>query len=189
MKFLWLAISLTILLSAAALHQPHTEVASRPEYTAQGQLKFPERYRDWVFLSSGFDMSYDPPGQSGDRHQFDNVFVNPEAYQSFQQTGAWPDKTILVLEIRRAEGKGSINQNGHFQGGLNGVEVHVKDESRFAGKWAFFGFGGNKTAPMIPLKADCYSCHALHGAVNTTFVQFYPTLADVAKAKGTFEAR
>lgn len=189
MKFLCLAIWFAILLSAAALHPPQTAIASRPEYTAQGQLKFPERYRDWVFLSSGFDMSYNPAAQSGDRHQFDNVFVNPEAYQSFQQNGAWPDKTVLVLEIRGAEGKGSINQNGHFQGAANAVEVHVKDESRFAGKWAFFGFGQNKTAPMIPLKADCYSCHAAHGAVDTTFVQFYPTLADAAKAKGTFEAR
>ena len=37
-----------------------------------------------------------------------------------------------------------------------GVEVHVKDESRFAGKWAFFGFSGaDTTSKMIPLKEDC----------------------------------
>jgi hypothetical protein len=38
---------------------------------------------------------------------------------------------------------------------------------------------------MVPLSADCYSCHAAHGAVDTTFVQFYPTLLPTAKAKGT----
>jgi hypothetical protein len=38
---------------------------------------------------------------------------------------------------------------------------------------------------MIPQSADCYSCHAEHGAVDTTFVQFYPTLLPIAKAKAT----
>jgi hypothetical protein len=67
-----------------------------------------------------------------------------------------------------------------------GMEVHVKDEARFAGKWAFFSFdppGGNGT--LIPQGAPCYSCHAAHAAVDTTFVQFYPTLLPVATAKGT----
>lgn len=39
---------------------------------------------------------------------------------------------------------------------------------------------------MIPVKAHCYSCHASHAAVDTTFVQFYPTLLPLAKEKGTF---
>jgi hypothetical protein len=38
---------------------------------------------------------------------------------------------------------------------------------------------------MIPTTAGCYSCHSEHGAVNTTFVQFYPTLLPIAKLKGT----
>jgi hypothetical protein len=38
---------------------------------------------------------------------------------------------------------------------------------------------------MIPHDAECYSCHLAHAAVDTTFVQFYPTLLPVAKAKGT----
>ena len=41
---------------------------------------------------------------------------------------------------------------------------------------------------MIPQTADCYSCHAAHGAVDTTFVQFYPTLLPIAKSKGTLSA-
>jgi hypothetical protein len=38
---------------------------------------------------------------------------------------------------------------------------------------------------LIPETADCYSCHQAHGAVDTTFVQFYPTMLKVAKEKGT----
>jgi acyl carrier protein phosphodiesterase len=41
---------------------------------------------------------------------------------------------------------------------------------------------------MTPTAASCYSCHAQHGAVDTTFVQFYPTLLPIAKAKGTLSA-
>jgi hypothetical protein len=66
-----------------------------------------------------------------------------------------------------------------------GFEVHVKDESRFPGKWAFFGFGDTTPAKMVPRSADCYSCHAEHAAVDTTFVQFYPTLLPLATTKGT----
>jgi hypothetical protein len=170
-----------LLLGVAAL-----ALGAGPEYTSDGQMKVPGNYREWVYLTSGFDMSYSPSAQGADHHVFDNVFVNPEAYKTFAATGKWPDKTVLVLELRGAEGKGSINQRGNFQGAnLTGLEVHVKDTARFSGKWAFFGFGSSQTAKMIPQSADCYSCHSDHGAVDTTFVQFYPTLLPVAKSKGT----
>ena len=133
-------------------------------------------------------MSYNPATQP-DHHMFDNVFVNTDAYQSFLKTGAWPDKTAFVLELRRAESKSSINQAGNFQGDdVMGVELHVKDEGRFPSKWAFFVFRNEETTKMIPSSSDCYSCHAEHGAVDTTFVQFYPTLLPIAKSNGTLSS-
>jgi len=181
-----LILSPLVLLSWAAFRDSAAVSASSgPEYTKDGQLKLPEHYREWVYLSSGFDMSYGPGSGTG-HHMFDNVFVNPEAYSKFLETGSWPDKTMLVLEVRAAEGKGSINQNGNYQGTeVMGREVHVKDEARFPGKWAFFGFGDQKTAKMTPTSAACYSCHSAHGAVDTTFVQFYPMLLPIAASKGT----
>jgi hypothetical protein len=158
-----------------------------PQYTSDAQLRLPEHYRDWVYLSSGFDMSYNPSMRMGG-HVFDNVFVNPEAYHAFVETGTWPDHTMLVLEVRDAKGKGSINQSGNYQGSFAGVEIHVKDKARFAGGWAFFSFGAGKTGRMRPMSDDCYSCHAAHAAVDTTFVQFYPTLMPIAASKGTVSA-
>lgn len=38
---------------------------------------------------------------------------------------------------------------------------------------------------LIPQGAPCYSCHREHAAVDTTFVQFYPTLLPVAQKNGT----
>lgn len=165
-----------------------TPPLSGPQYTQDGSLKLPDHYRQWIYLTSGFDMSYNPALQSNEHHMFDNVFSNPEAYQAFLKTGTWPDKTMLVLEVRGAEGRGSINQKGNFQGNLMGLEVHVKDEARFPGKWAFFSFRDGENSKMIPTTADCYSCHAAHAAVDTTFVQFYPTLLPLAKSKGTLSS-
>ena len=182
-------LGVLVLASWFALRGAQNTMPASPEYTSDGQMKLPENYRQWVYLTTGFDMSYNPGLMSMDHHMFDNVFVNPEAYKSFLETGTWPDKTVMVLEARQAEGKGSINQKGNFQGTeIMGLEVHVKDESRFPGKWAFFGFDEGKTAKMTPTTASCYSCHAEHGAVDTTFVQFYPTLLPLAKEKGTLSA-
>jgi hypothetical protein len=185
--------SITLLLSALAFLLPpvlreSVAATSGPEFTQGGELKLPQGYREWVYLTSGFDMSYNPSMQMGGQHMFDNVFVNPEAYKVFLNTGTWPDKTILVLEERGARDKGSINRSGNFQGDVMGLELHVKDEARFPGKWAFFAFDGEKPAKAIPTSADCYSCHAQHAAVDTTFVQFYPTLLPVAKEKHTLSA-
>jgi hypothetical protein len=41
---------------------------------------------------------------------------------------------------------------------------------------------------MTPVTAACYSCHAAKAALDTTFVQFYPTLLPIAKSKGTLNA-
>ncbi len=188
-----LARTITLLLGALAFLLPpvlreSSAETGGPEFTQGGELKLPQGYREWVYLTSGFDMSYDPAMQMGGQHIFDNVFVNPEAYRAFVNTGTWPDKTILVLEQRAARGKGSINQSGHFQADFAGLELHVKDEARFPGKWAFFAFGSEKPAKAIPASADCYSCHAQHAAVDTTFVQFYPTLLPIAKEKRTLSA-
>jgi len=181
-------IALLFVLSSAG-QNASSAASNSPTYTADSQLVFPSSYREWIYLSSGIDMSYFKNAKAMDHSMFDTVFVNPEAYKSFLQTGTWPDKTMLVLEVRMAGTNASINESGHFQTAeLMGREVHVKDESRFSGKWAFFGFEDKDTAKMVPKDAACYSCHEQHGAVDTTFVQFYPTLIGVAQQKGTLSA-
>jgi hypothetical protein len=165
-----------------------TATGDGPSYTADGQLKLPEHYREWIFLTSGVDMSYSPNDAMASHSMFDNVFVNPSAYRAFQQTGTWPDKTTLILEIRGAEGPSSINKRGHSQSPeLMGMEVHIKD-ARLEGGWGFFEFDNSNSAKLVKRPASCYQCHESHAAVDTTFVQFYPTLLGLAKTKGTLSA-
>jgi hypothetical protein len=162
-----------------------------PRFSSDGGLMRPDNYREWVFLSSGLGMTYGSVASTASAAdpRFDNVFVAPEAYRAFLKSGTWPDKTIFALEIRSSASRGSINKGGHYQESAVGLEVEVKDESRFPNKWAFFDFSSPeaKTATPIPTGASCYSCHSANGAVDNTFVQFYPTLLPVAKAKGTFK--
>jgi hypothetical protein len=162
-----------------------------PSYAGNGQLQRPGDSREWVYLTSGLGMTYGPAQPASDRPPlFDNVFVNPRSYREFLRSGTWPDKTMFILEIRRAEANVSINNGGRTQGDLAFVEAAVKDVQRFPdGGWGYFTFDSPKglveSAAPLPSTATCYGCHKANTAVENTFVQFYPTLFAVAKAKGT----
>jgi hypothetical protein len=105
------------------------------------------------------------------------------------QTGQWPDRTIFVLEFRNSSGEASINKAGRFQTELVALEAEVKD-SRFADGWAYFNFGDRDAAEPLggATAAGCVECHTQHGAVERTFVQFYPTLLEVARRRGTLKS-
>lgn len=156
-----------------------------PQYTQQNQLVCPQNYREWIYLSSGLGMAYNPNPNSPPL--FTNVFVAPEAYRKFLATGTWPEKTMFVLEERVASSKGSINQGGHFQGELRGIAASVKDSNRFRTKWAYFNFGLDAKGATANPVDSCWACHNAHGAVDNTFVQFYPTLKPIAMKFRTYK--
>jgi len=93
----------------------HTSSTQPPTYTEDGRLLFPADYREWVYLTSGVDMSYSPNAMGMDHSMFDNVFVNPDAYKAFIQTGTWPDKTMLVLEVRWREAMPRLTRVATFR--------------------------------------------------------------------------
>jgi len=161
-----------------------------PQYApGTNNLLRPANYREWIFVGSSLGLDYRAPAP-GQAPGFGNVFVNPSSYRAFMQSGKWPDKTIFVLEFR-ASGKETIaDREGRFQTTLSGIEAEVKD-SRFSDGWGFFGFNNPDAATKgsQPLGGDtvqrCIDCHSKNTAVERTFVQFYPTLFEVAKKMGT----
>ncbi len=179
-------ISVSHLLTTRAGAQESGQHA--PQFTKDNRLVRPMDYREWIYLTSGLGMTYGPAANRVDvAPLFDNVFVHPTAYRSFLKTGEWPDKTIFVLEVRSAKSHGSINKDGQFQTGVVAVEAAVKDEARFPEKWSYFSFdspSNAKSAAAFP-KAECFDCHKKSGAVENTFVQFYPTMLEVATRMGT----
>lgn len=183
-----------LVLGAAVLDFSHAQSsassASPAQFTNDGKLVRPSGYRKWIYLSSGYGMSYSQSSASDSDHlMFTNVFVNPSSYDYFVQHGTWPDKTVFVLEEYGSSSKGSINQHGHFQSELMGLDVEVKDEKRFADKWAYFNFDTMQDASSAtkPSKNQCWQCHDQSAAVEHSFVQFYPELLKIAREKGTIK--
>lgn len=149
------------------------------KYTAKGELILPPDYRTWPFLSSGIGMDY---AKEPSAHPvFDNVFVNPQSYAAFLKTGAWPDKTILVKENRTSSAD-PLSSGGRFQTQVASREIHIKDASH--GGWMFYVFGTAQTAKPFEKQEVCTDCHSRNASVDTTFVQYYPTLTDAAKQHG-----
>jgi hypothetical protein len=185
MKTTLVLLASAILLSLLGAQQTLSTKTPNPIPNYAGaKLVRPEGYREWVYLSSGLGMSYNP--SLGGPEMFTNVFVPQWAYHAFLSSGKWPDKTVFVLEERTSESKGSINKSGHFQTDLAGLGVQVKDEKRFPEKWAYFNFRGDDKAEEALPKARCWQCHNDNAAVDHTFVQFFPTLKPVAEKFGTY---
>ena len=165
--------------------------ADGPRFTASNELVRPTNFREWIFVTSGLGMTYNEaaPGAPPRVPNFTNVYVNPSSYRNFMKTGQWPDGTMFILEVRASQSEGSINKGGNFQSGLQAIEASVKDSSRFPGKWAYFAFGRGTelkdSVEALPTTASCYNCHSTNGAVDNTFVQFYPTFLEVAREKNT----
>lgn len=201
MKRLIVPLSLSLLATGVALHANRGSTANAPlaspaatttgvaQFTSDRKLVRPAGYRRWAYVSSGFGMSYNPDAGGNGNPAFTNVFVSPGAYDYFQEHGTWPDKTMFVLEIYQSASQGSINKKGSYQQSLVGLDVELKDESRFPDKWAYFGFGNEdeSAAATKPSKNDCWNCHDQNAAVEHSFVQFYPELLKIALAKGTLK--
>jgi hypothetical protein len=153
--------------------------SDEPRFTDSKELVHPQGYREWVFVGSSLGMSYQED-QPKREPKFHNIYVKPSAYQHFQKTGAFPEGTMLVMEVATAATQSSINRHGQFQDRFVGVEAAVKDSSRFPEKWAYFSFiaddgSPKKTAKAFPQSA-CWTCHNEHGATDNVFTQFYPVL-------------
>ena len=173
--------------AALALAGPaRAQSSDGPSYTPAGELIRPANFREWMFVTAGLGMTYNQPAQGAPARtpNFTNVYVNPSAYRSYMQSGQWPNGTMFILEIRASTSEGSINKGGHFQTDLVVIEASVKDAR---GQWAYFDFGRDMKTQVnaLPPTERCYACHRDNAAVDNTFVQFYPTLLDVARKMGT----
>ncbi len=158
---------------------------AEPRYENGAELVRPEGYRDWKFVGANSGMGYNENVPRSPT--FHNIFIQPEAYREFARTGVFPDKTMLVMEVLSIGTSASINKHGQFQDRLIGVEVALKDSSKFAEKWAYFNFIGPGGAALARSKAfpkeACWKCHNEHGTHDNVFVQFYPVLREVAPKK------
>lgn len=160
-----------------------------PKWTADGKLKLPRNYHEWIFLGSPLTPNA-LNGGNAPFPEYHNVYVQPQAYHAYKQTGEWPEGTIMFKELQlllNGDSKdGSsieVSGRGYFPGALNGVDISVKDSKRFKDTegWGFFTFG--HTAPPYPEVAQeqpveaCAGCH-IENATNMVFSKFYSPILD-----------
>lgn len=161
--------------------------AYQPAYTLSGKLIRPAETERWIFVGSNLGLNYEKRGLN-DTPSFHNIYISPFAYESYQTTGKFPDKTMLLLDRYEREGKSpqnSILTDGYFNGKRTGFEIAVKDSTRpnrrenSKAEWAYYAFGGDdelrQTASAFP-DAACQACHAEHAGDDHVWVQFYPVL-------------
>jgi hypothetical protein len=176
--------------------------AHRPRYTAAGLLELPQDFHTWVFVGANLSPEYKSGGAELDKLKarteaekkadkkddaFHNIYINPESYEAFKRTGTFPDPTMLVMEVFRAEDKdaGGVLSRGQFEGKRISLSAAVKDKNRPDGgvPWAYYTFeqdkqsGSFKPAEAFP-DAMCYDCHLKHASKDNVWVQFYPALRD-----------
>jgi hypothetical protein len=186
------------LLVLAALASGAHPGSDRPKYTKDKELVLPSGYRSWEFVGADLALKYNPdvdrPAQTTNARQedlesgdFHNVYIDRAAYEHYLETSEFPDPTMLVMEVFRAEKKDAdgILKGGRFQGKRIGLEVAVKDSNRPGGgvPWAYYILQDskdskpNESAPAMPDGA-CYDCHKKHASKDNVWVQFYPILRD-----------
>lgn len=159
----------------------------KPEYAADGSLKLPKDFEQWVYVGSPLTPNALNNGKAN-FPEFHNVYIQPGAYREYKRTGVFPEGTIMFKELQltlkgdRPDGsRTEASGRGYFPGALNGADVSVKDSKRFADTngWGYFDFNHAEpkaaTAKLEPKEA-CAACHLSGAKKDMVWVQFYPRL-------------
>jgi len=154
----------------------------KPQYTAEGRMLRPTpSYRQWTFVGTPLTPN-ELNLPAAPFPEFHNVYVHPDDFRHYSETGEWPNGTYFVKELVSIGAKRASSGNGYFQGEFIGLEVSVKDADRFPdvpGNWAYFSFGheyplADSAGPQRV--SDCNVCHAANADDDWVFTQFYPVL-------------
>jgi len=160
-----------------------------PHYDEEGKLLAPENYRNWVFVGASVGLSYNEEvkSEASGPGLFHHTYMQPEAYARYCETGKFPEKTMLILELYVPAQKVDPNKGGYFQNSRVAVEVALKDHEHFEEGWAYFGLPMKDKKPTGSAKANpkgtCFACHAAHAAEDNVFTQFYPVLREAKEAR------
>ncbi len=150
-------------------------------FTDDGRLLQPSGYRKWMYVGSPLTPNDMNNGKAA-FPEFHSVYIDPKAYDQYQKSGKFPDGTVLIKELVSVGSKGATSGNGYFMGEFTGLEVLLKDKTRFKnepGNWGFFSFGHEyplKDSATIQPTANCNDCHGGAADDDFVFTQYYPVL-------------
>lgn len=160
----------------------------KPKWTSSGELELPTGYREWIYLGSPLTPNALNGGKAG-FPEYHNVYMHPTAYKMYKETGEFPEGTILLKELQltidpqeKDGSRSEVSGRGYFPGAFNGIDIAVKDSTRFADSqnWGYFNFGHHappyaKTAAAAPTES-CAQCHIDNATKDMVFSKFYQIL-------------
>lgn len=160
----------------------------KPKWTETGELVLLEGYRKWIYLGSPLTPNGLNDGAAG-FPEYHNVYIHPEVFEIYERTKESPDGTILLKELQLSqeaqEEDGSryeVSGRGFFPGEFNGIDITVKDSTRFSESqnWGYFNFGHHappyaETAAAAP-KSACAQCHIDNADEDMVLTRFYKIL-------------
>lgn len=137
------------------------------------ELVLPTNYRNWVALAPSM------PGIPAHRHQHvvSKVYVEPLAYEGFLKNGAWPNHTVIVLELRD-----KATRPKTICDGMIGLEVATKEDARLPDPWSYYGiiYDRDKENGAKEAKEICADCGA---QPDMRLAMYFPALRAVIHAK------
>lgn len=154
-----------------------------------GELERPTGYREWIYVGTPVTPNDMNNGKAAfpEHH---NVYIDPDSWAHWKETGEFRDGTILVKELVSVGSKAAVSGAGYFQGEFIGLEATIKSKEHFPdepGNWAYYSFSTpdhkslSEVAKPFPAQA-CNACHAASAADDFVFTQYYPVLT---AGKGT----
>ena len=175
-----LLVSTTLVISVGM-----SGIASAKEYFTinDGQLERPAGFREWIYVGAPVTPNDMNDGKAP-FPEFHNVYIDPESWKHWKDTGKFREGTILIKELISVGSKAAPSGNGYFMGEFIGLEATIKSKRNFPnepGNWAYFSFSTAdhkslaKTSKAMP-SAACNSCHAASAGDDFVFTQFYPVL-------------
>ncbi len=177
--------------ASAAPNKNRNSEESAVKFSAKGELQRPTGYRKWTYVGTPLTPN-DMNGGKAAFPEFHNVYINPESFDHYEKTGEFRDGTVLVKELLSVGTKQASSGKGYFMGDFIGLEVSMKDKSRFKdepGNWAYFSFGHEyplAASAKPQAAAICSSCHGGLADDDYVFTQYYPVLR---AAKGSVKSK
>ncbi len=147
-----------------------------PYVSAKGEISMPTGFREKMIYIGSWSLQ-------GQMHE---VYTQPESLAAYRKTGAFPDGTVLIKEVRA--GDSGLKTTGQVRWAKDEdlqCFVMVKDNyNRFPGNplwqdgwgWALFKADAPMKQVATSYTADCQACHVPAAATDHVFTEGYPIL-------------
>lgn len=149
---------------------------------ARGNIRLPENFDRWPVLGAWATAS---AGTETPVNEMHTVYVSPGGIESFRETGAFADGTVLVKEVRGAKASLLTTGNAHWPTDTKAWFVMVKDSKdshpdnplwREGWGWALFEAGSPGKQVAESFENACQACHEPAKDTDWIYQEAYPVL-------------